>query len=143
MANEDAKGTKVPLALIVLGFLLLFVVVWRMPARVSIGEVIVRVAVQTVAEVVLMLVGALITAKLIGASFGAMGPAILKLAAIAVFPGALGAAIGIPGISWVISVALYFILLVYLFELDTKEALIFAGVMILIRILVVFLFARG
>jgi len=143
MAKDDAREVKIPLALIGLGILLLGVVVWRTPVsgRTSVGDVVTLVAVATAAQVVLMLIGALITSKLIGASFGAMGPAVLKLIAIAIFPDALGAAVNIQGISWVISVALYFILLVYLFDLDTKEALIFTGVMLLIRIAVAFFFA--
>jgi hypothetical protein len=75
-----------------------------------------------------MLIGVLIAAKSLGISFGPIGTAILKLCAISIAPAALSSLLTLlfPGFSaaligWALSLALYFALISYLFELDGQE----------------------
>lgn len=136
----EAKERGVPLTLLAVGVVLMFVAAGR--GRVM-GEALEKIAVETGLQVLLMLVGCVVTAKLIGVSFGAPGAAVLKLAAIVVLPSALGAAINITGVSWALSIIVYLSMLVYLFELDLREALIFTGIMLVIRIATGYLVAIG
>ncbi len=144
MPLGEPKERQIPLALLGAGFLLCFVAAWRLatPAHgfaEMVGPLFARLGLQTA----LLFVGALVTAKLINVSFGAVGSAILKLAAIALFPGALAAAINIAFVSWAVAILLYLFLLAYLFDLDLREALIFAGVMIVIRIVAIYAMAMA
>lgn len=89
-------------------------------------------AIAMIIGVGLMAVACLITAKLLGTSFGDLGAALLKLAAIFVLPTAVAGLLP-PWWSSLISTALYFALLLWLFDLEVYEAAVFTLVMILIR----------
>jgi hypothetical protein len=81
-----------------------------------------------------MAIACLITARLLGTSFGELGGAVLKLAAIFVLPTAVTVSGYLsPWWSTVISTALYFGLLLWLFDLEVYEAAVFTLVMLLIR----------
>ncbi|MFI5382077.1 MAG: hypothetical protein ACHRHE_22510 [Tepidisphaerales bacterium] len=134
MPEQDPREVRVPLVLSGIGIALLFVGVWRIAGAGVFADVAVRVAVATALRVGLLLFGATITAKLINVSFGAPGTAILKLIAVVLLPAGISLAINITGVSWVISVIAYLVLLTYLFELDLREALIFTGVMLVLNI---------
>ena len=89
-------------------------------------------AITMIVGVGLMAVGCLITARLLGTVFGEVGPAFLKLAAIFLFPTAIGSLLP-PWWSSLVATALFFGLLLWLFDLEVYEAAVFALVMILIR----------
>lgn len=108
----------------------------------AIGQASIAVAIQLAVEIPLMLVVCLLAVKLLDAAFGPLGPAILKLCAIALAPGALEAAVfligayalqngGMPDIhdllairviGWLLSLGLYFWLFIYLFSLEFVQA---------------------
>jgi hypothetical protein len=81
-----------------------------------------------------MAVACLITARLLGTSFGELRAAVLKLAAIFLLPTAVTVSGFLPPWwSTLISTALYFGLLLWLFDLEVYEAAVFTLVMILVR----------
>lgn len=89
-------------------------------------------AITMIVGVGLMALGCWITAKLLGTVFGDERVAFVKLAAIFLFPTAIGSLLP-PWWSSLVATALYFGLLLWLFDLDVYEAAVFALVMILIR----------
>jgi hypothetical protein len=139
MEAQASKELHVPLALLFGGVLLFAFAAYRVAGSDGAGAVLPPLAMSTAVGVALMLVGAFITAKLIGVSFGSLPSACMKLAAVYIFPSAVGAAVNVAGLSWLISIVLYLGLLVYLFEFELKEAMIFAGVMIVIKLVVSYL----
>jgi hypothetical protein len=139
MNRESAKEHVIPLALLGIGVAILLFIASRLGGQAGVENAIPSLSASIGLGVVLMLVGAVITAKLIGISFGSPVPAVIKLAAIYVFPASLALLVNVAGFSWMINMALYFILLIYLFELDAKEALIFTGVSLLVQLIVGYL----
>src|SRR5947209_13941161 len=108
---EEAKERQVPLVLIAIGFTLYVVAAFSKLGTAGAGVVAVFIVVSTLIGVALMLGGAYLTAAITGTSFGDLRSALLKLAAIYLFPGAL--AVWMPGaIGWLISIALWFSLLI-------------------------------
>lgn len=84
----------------------------------------------------LMLVAAFVTASLINASFGELKSAILKLAAIYLFPSSLFAVFPL-WVGFVLSGTLSFCLLLWLFDLEMREARIFTAVELVVELLVI------
>ena len=91
-------------------------------------------------QTILGTVAAFVTAKITGASFGELWTAMLKLAGIIVFTGALSLAIPYGGL---LVVFIYLGLLMWLLDLAFGEAVIFAIVFTLIRFAVVLTFYYG
>jgi hypothetical protein len=94
------------------------------------------VAILLITGVGLMGVACLITAKLLGAKFGDVRTAVWKLAAIFIFPIAVGSFLP----AWwamLVASALYFALLLWLFDLEVHEAALFTLIMIGMRWLIV------
>ncbi len=85
----------------------------------------------------LSLAALFITAGLLGVSFGRLETAILKLAAIYIFPGAMGDAANLvlSPIGIIVSVGLYFWMLSWLFDLDFMETFICAVVIFAVKML--------
>ncbi len=85
----------------------------------------------------LMLVACFLTAKMLGVSFGPLGSAVLKLAAIYLFPDAVDlgvyAVTDLSFIGWITSIVLYFVLLSWLFDLDFGETMICAVVIFMVQ----------
>ena len=134
-AGTDPKDLWVPVVLIVLGLLMYGAgVMWKTSAQVA-GFAMGLVAAAAVLETVLGIVAAYITSSIGGISFGELRTAALKLAGILLFTGAL--AFLIP-LGWIIALFIYLGLLVWLFELDMREAVLFAVVLWVIRLLVSF-----
>ena len=93
-------------------------------------------AILIIVGVGLMGVACLITSKLLGTKFGDVRTAVWKLAAIFTFPIAVGSFLP----AWwatLIASALYFALLLWLFDLEVHEAALFTLIMIGMRWLIV------
>src|SRR5439155_23403467 len=92
------------------------------------------VAVSVFFDLVFLAIGCLVGVKLIDISLGAPGPAALKIAAIALAPGAVGDAIDklMPGyfMGWIAQIIIFLALFRYLFDLDLNEVLLLAGILI-------------
>jgi hypothetical protein len=151
----------VPIGLIAFGLFVAILQQMRFTTSpVGIGIAMGMVIVATVVDLVLMLGACLIAVKLIDASFGSPGPALLKLAAISLTPGAVAATVtflfqGSVGgfVGWAVALVLYYILFSYLFDLDGSEVMIltfivwavrtFVGAFIIIALLAVFFGSSG
>ncbi len=146
-AGKDEAGNNnlieyhIPIGLIAFGLLVAVLQNMRFSAvPLAFGAAMFAVIVATVVNLVLMLMACLIVVKLIDVSFGAPGPALLKLAAISLAPGAVAMTVQyfVPGstgwfVSWTIALILYYCLFSYLFDLDGTEVMILAVVVWLIR----------
>ena len=104
----------------------------------------VQMVIKLAVEIPVMLIACLLAVKILDAAFGPLGPAIIKLSAIALAPDAvqdlivlvayvIGHASGNPRnipvdtilgviIGWVISLIVYFRLFMYFFDLELGEA---------------------
>ena len=125
------------------------------PSRILTGSVtivgsLIRIIVETMFGVALMIGVCFVAAKALDTGFGALWTAILKLAAIYVAPGALGAIVGmyVPDAilsfmaQLIIPVGLYYWLLSWLFDLDLFETVVTATIMWVIETwIVIFLVA--
>ena len=132
---RDPKDLLVPIALLVVGLLLYWAGdLWRVNPPAA-GRTMGIVAVAAVLETVLGILAAYVTSSISGISFGELGTAALKLAGILVFTGALAFLIPFGGF---IAFFVYLGLLVWLFELDMREAMLFAVVLWIMRLLVGF-----
>jgi hypothetical protein len=122
-----------PLALLVAGLLLYggaaFYSAGARSAVVVMGIMFLIAAVQTV----LGIAAAYITASLLSTGFGELRSAFVKFAGILVFTGAITWIIPYGGL---LSLFVYFGLLVWLFGLETYEAAIFAIIFAIIRFIV-------
>ena len=141
MPRDEAKESAVPFALLGAGAALLFLASIRFGGWANFGSILVGISIDTAIRVFLLVIVAFVTAKLIGAGFGNLNSAILKFAAIVVFTSGLSLIINVTYVGWAIAAICWFCLLIYLFDLDGKEALIFMGVMILVNILITFVVA--
>jgi hypothetical protein len=89
------------------------------------------VVIKAVVNLVLVFTGLMIGVKLIDLGLGRIGPAMLKIAAVALLPAALGDIIGYYTMGWVpwgITVLMYIGLMSYLFEMDLFEILIVSAI---------------
>ncbi len=104
------------------------------------GGVVVYVLLRVFFVVALGIPACFLAARLLGTSFGLLHTAVLKLAAIAVLPPAVGMLIPFTGewVGWI----LYFALLEWLFELEFYEAVVFTLVLFAMQILALVLMAR-
>ena len=141
MARAEAKESTVPYTLLGVGVALLFLASIRFGGWSSFGLILFGMSIDTAIRVFLLILVAFLTAKLINAGFGSLNTAVLKFAAIVVFTSGLSLAINVTYVGWAIAAICWFCLLIYLFDLDGKEALIFMGVMILVNILITFVIA--
>ncbi len=130
LTGYQRKEMIVPAILIAIGLLATFV-----QARIELGEfnilmMGVYVAVATVINLVLISIALLVAAKMLDLGLGEIGPALLKIAAVAILPSAIGgmiqSSVGFFGgmLAWAVSLGLYFLLLMWLFEMDTQEMMI-------------------
>ena len=131
---NEAKEVKIPAAL--LGIALVVFVGYGFYTAGAAGAAMALVAlgIQLVIGVVLAIIACFITAKLMGISFGPIGTASLKLAAIFAFPAAVS--LFIPLVGWLVALFLYFGLLAWLFDLEGMEVVVCAIVIWGIRVFV-------
>jgi hypothetical protein len=95
--------------------------------------------VMTMINLVLVFIGIMIATKLMDLGLGPVGPALLKIAAIAVLPGAvanlIGAAIPAGGsyIGWFISLLIIYGMFMGLLDLDFQETMICTAIIWIVR----------
>jgi hypothetical protein len=134
-----AKQNIIPLALVVIGAALTVLLGTRHTASRDTTENLVFLGIGTTIDLVLIMIGIFATAKMLGLSFGAIGPAILKICAVSLTPGAIAGLIiwvapsNGPVIAWAVSALLYCGLFMFLFDLDLGETLICIAIIWLIR----------
>lgn len=104
------------------------------------AAVLLAVVIIIALRLALALPACYLTAKIMNTGFGYLSTAILKLAAIAVFPSAVSMLIPIPVINWLIAVAIYFGLIMWLFQVEFFEAFILTVVIWLMNVLAMFVF---
>ncbi len=119
---DDAKEIKIPAALLAIATAIFLLYGLFAAGTLGVSVMLVALAFQIFVGVAVGLVACLIASKLIGFSLGTLGPTTLKLAAIYTFPAAVGALI--PFVGWIIALALFFVLLTWLFELEGREAIL-------------------
>jgi hypothetical protein len=139
MGNTAATEKQIPLALIFIGAGL-----WALAGFMGHGvhgatNTLGVVSIIATVDLIVMVAGAFLTALVMKISFGDLQSAILKLSAIALFPGAVGYLI--PTVGGLVSLALYFSLLIWLFELELYQAVIFTIVLFVLRIGIAFALA--
>ena len=136
MRSDSLKERQAPYAMLIAGVAI--VVGWGLMHQRSVLDAVALLgwlAIAIILGVALMLLGCFVTAKLLGTSFGELRTALLKLAAIFVFPSAIGWLLP-PWYSTLVATGLYFALLLWLFDLEVYEAAVFSLVMIAIRWLI-------
>lgn len=84
-------------------------------------------------NLVLGLIACMITAKLLSVSFGDLRTAIVKLAAIFIFPSAVAFLVPSVPLAWITSMVLYLSLIALFFEVEGWEIVIFAVVVAIVR----------
>src|SRR5258705_12352879 len=109
------KDVQIPLTLIVVAFLLFALAGYRVAGPRGPAIAMAGVGVAAVIGTALMLAAAFVTASMIGVSFGELGPAALKLAAIYLFPAAVGTLLPYAGF---FALIIWLALLPSPFELD-------------------------
>jgi len=133
----EATEGPAPIALLVLG-ILVFVAYGFWGAGIEGAQAIgLLVGLHLAFGVALGLAGCFLTAHLMGASFGYLNTAIIKLAAVAVFPNAVS--LVIPYVGWLVAALLYWGLLACLFDLDLTELLVLVVVLWILRFVGAFL----
>ena len=134
-----AKDYKIPAVLLGVGVVLYLIYGMYRGGVAGLGAMAVALPVQLLIQVALGVVACLLTVKIIGAAFGYVGSAILKLAAVAVFPSAVS--IYIPYVGWIVSLLLYWGLLEWLFELEVMETITLVVVLFVVNALAIMLVA--
>ena len=133
-SSEATKEVTVPVALLAVGLVLFAVAGLLLGGAVGAGVYLLMVAVQLVVGVPLGILACFITARILQGSFGYLNTAILKLAAIFVFCGAVAAVV--PYVGWLISLPVYWGLLAWLFELEVAEVVVLTIVLWVVRLFV-------
>lgn len=131
--SSDFSEVKAPVILLVVGAVISIVYGIVAVDDSSVGASVVGVLLNIALSVAFALPACFIVAKILGVSFGFLNTAVLKLAALSVFPAAIGMII--PGIGGWVALALYFGLLEWFFELDWWESVVFVIVLSVLRIL--------
>jgi hypothetical protein len=125
--------TTVPLGLLTAGILILLGIAFASAGAAGVVVIAFGLGVYLAINVVLGILACYATASLCNTSFGFLGTASLKLAAIITLPLAIAALI--PAIGWLIALILYLVLIGVLFELEPFEVMVFVLVLMVIRFL--------
>lgn len=134
----EAFEDKAALVLLVLGFVALGGYGISAAGAGGAAMILLIYGIYAIISVVAGVAAAFITASILGASFGLFGSAVLRLAGIIVFTSAIAVAIPFGGL---LSLIVYIGLLMWLFELDPMEVLVFTIILWLMRFVVGFLLA--
>jgi hypothetical protein len=139
--QQDAKAAAVselyiPIAMIIVGLVAYLFDAHQRGAKDAVTASV-YVFISCGLNLVLVLAAVMIGVKTIGLGLGAMGPALLKIAAVAILPGALGDIIywyvGLRIVSALITLFMYYGLLMWLFDMDAGEVRIVTGMMFAVR----------
>ncbi|MDB5297203.1 MAG: hypothetical protein JWO31_3186 [Phycisphaerales bacterium] len=123
--NAATKDKQLPVGLIVAGELLLVVAAVRVAGS-GAGPLLAYVGVASVVGVLLMLLTAFVVAAGTRQSFGEFDSAALKLAGTYLISNGLAAVLAGTGLGPLIGSAVFFSLMIWLFELELPYAIIFA-----------------
>ncbi len=132
-SKSDPKETLIPIALIVLGLVILLVL--GLSAGANTGQLLTALALTAIVGTVLMVVTAFLTAKLIKVSFGDRRAAILKFAGIYLISLAIGLSFTFVGAPLIV-IVLSFVLILWLFDVTVYQAAIFTLVRWVISVLI-------
>jgi hypothetical protein len=121
-----ATERKIPVGLIIAGELLFVVAGLRIVGVGRVAELMAFVGVATVVGVALMLGAAFVTATLFKVSFGDLNAAVLKLAGIYLISNGIGALLSGTGLGGLVATAIFFSLMMWLFELEMTYVVVFA-----------------
>ena len=125
MGSEAARERQIPLGLIVAGLVLFATAaVFRAGpggAALAMGAM----GIVAVIGVALMVLAAFVTSAITSTSFGDFGAAVLKFAGIYLFSSGVSAILGGGWLGGLVGTAVFFSLIVYLFELETPYAVAF------------------
>jgi hypothetical protein len=138
--QRDPRDFQIPIVLILVGFLIWAFVGYRMMGTAGPAIVLAVIGVGAVIGTAIMIAAAFLTAKLLGMSFGELGPAILKLAAIYLFPAAVGSLFPF-GV--LLALVLWFALLLWMFEIEVFQAIVFVIVLFVVRLAVGWVLAQA
>jgi hypothetical protein len=140
---HPVKDLYIPAALILLGFVLSCIVMVSYYNVHNPGLVLLAVAIQSVLSIVLSIPGILLAIKLFDLGIGPLGPGILKLAACAIAPGALGDIVGkvmLGGMSgyggylgWIVTYASTVAIFMSLLEMDYFEVVVCSAIIFVFR----------
>jgi hypothetical protein len=131
--KSDPKDSTIPTVLIVIAFILIAIAGYRMGGADGPLQAIMILSIASLITTTLMIFAAFITASLIGVSFGELRTASLKLSAIYLFSTALALFIPYGGI---LIFFLWLGLLMWLFELEVYQAVVFSIVLWVVNFLV-------
>lgn len=114
----DDKEFKVPVTLIGAGLVLFAIYLLTYAGAENAAVGMVGLVIVLAVQVVLGIIALFVVASLLSIGFGEVKSAALKLAAIFTFPGAVS--LFMPaGVGWLVALGLYFILLMWLLELES------------------------
>jgi hypothetical protein len=130
-----SKERAIPVVLIVLGLVLTAIgVCWKLgPSRLPLAMA--ALVGTTLLGTLLMVIAAFATAAMISASFGELRSAVLKLAAVYILPTSLDAALPL-WLAFIITGVVSLLLMMWLFDLEMREARTFAGIATVISLAV-------
>lgn len=118
---DDAKEVKIPLILLVVGLVLYFGYGLAFAGPAGAAVLLMAAGIQLVFGIVVAIPACFLAASLLGTSYGSVGTATLKLAAIIIFPTA--ASLLIPIFGWLVALMLYWFLIGFLFDLEPMEVI--------------------
>jgi hypothetical protein len=122
----DSKEYKIPAILLGVGILIELLRAFFSPSKAGVTAALVALLIALIVRVGLGVVACYLTARIMGVGFGYLTTAILKLAAVFIFPSAVTFFIpmfGIPVLGSLIAILLYWGLLEWLFELGAMETI--------------------
>jgi hypothetical protein len=125
MAVDAAKERQIPIGLMIAGLVLFVVAGLFRAGATGTAMMLAALGVVAVIGVGLMLLAAFITASITSVRFGDLRGALLKFAGIYLFSSGVSAVLGGGWLGALISIAVFFSLLVWLFELETPYAVAF------------------
>jgi hypothetical protein len=144
---------EIPLGLLALGLIIRLYIASQGGGGeepVDLTTALLAMLIETGLGVGLLIGGCFLGARILETNFGSLGSAILKLAAIYILPSACGALLGVfidPDVGWMIAwpvqYALFFGLMMWLFDLDVFEVGVMLGVFIVINHLLAFVIASS
>jgi hypothetical protein len=134
----------IPIALLIVG-LVAYLFDAHLQGAKSAVEASLFVFVVCLLNVLLVFAALMVGVKVIGLALGPIGPALLKIAAVAVLPAAAGDLIhwysGIGLVAWGMTLVMYYVLLYWLFDMDGSEIYIVTSIMWVVQfILGMFIF---
>ena len=139
--GSSVTEKQVPLAVVAVGIVLIAVSgAMNAGPEGAVEAILVAHGMATV-NVLFALGACFLTAKLMGVSFGLVGPACLKLTAVCVI--LTGLSMLMPWIGWFFGLVLDAVLLMWFFEPELLEVFVLATVILLMRWLLVILAVMG